>query len=121
MRHGAGDCTIMTLLALEINCLSPDAYIPILHQTLSTNLDSQSLCMVIFLSEELKRDLDSPAKRVGRFRELQDLISGLYVASAVKVDVSCDIVFGDWCGYRLDEEVWDYSILSLPECISPLR
>lgn len=109
----------MTLLALEISSLSPDPYIPILHQTLATNLDSANLCIVLFLSEELKRNLDSSSKRAGHFSQLQEFVSRLYVASAVKVDVICDLVFGDWCGYLLEEEVWDYSILSLPECIPP--
>ena len=109
----------MTLLALEVGSLSPDPYIPILHQTLATNLDSTNLCIVIFLSEELRRDLDSSSKRAGHFSQLQEFISKLYVASAVNVDVNCDLVFADWCGYPLEEEIWDYSILSLPECIPP--
>ena len=111
----------MTLLALEVGSLSPDLYIPILQQTLATNLDSTNLCIVIFLSEELKRDLDSSSKRAGHFSQLQEFISRLYVASAVNVDVNCDLVFADWCGYSLEEEIWDYSILSLPECIPPPR
>ena len=34
--------------------------------------------------------------------------------------MSCDVVFRDWCGYSLEEEVWEYTTLSLPECMSPL-
>jgi subtilase family serine protease len=110
-----------TLLAIEVSSLTPDPYIAILQQTLATDNDSSSLCIVLFLSDELRRTLNSPAKRAGRghFKQLQQFISGLYVASAAKVDVSCDVVFADWCGYSLEEEVWEYTTLTLPECMSP--
>src|SRR5579859_6453800 len=106
----------MTLVALQVSSLTPEPYIAILKQTLSTNIESKSLCIVIFLSNQLRRELDSPAKRAGHFKQLQELVSGLYVASALKQDVNCDIVFRDCCGYELDKEVWEYTILSLPEC-----
>jgi len=110
-----------TLLAIEVSSLTPDPYIAILQQTLATDTDSSSLCIVLFLSDELRRTLNSPAKRAGHssFKQLQQFTSGLYVASAAKVDVSCDVVFRDWCGYALEEEVWEYTTLSLPECMSP--
>jgi hypothetical protein len=107
----------MTLLALEVSSLTPEPYIAILQQTLATNIESKGLCVVIFLSDELRDNLDSPAKRAGHFAELQHLVSGLYVASAMKADVSCDIVFRDWCGYQLDQQVWEYTVLCLPECM----
>ena len=110
---------MMTLLAIEVSSLTPDPYIAILQQTLATDSDSSSLCIVIFLGDGLRRTLNSPAKRADHFKQLQQVTSGLYVASAAKVDVSCDVVFRDCCGYSLEEEVWEYTTLSLPEYMSP--
>jgi len=108
----------MTLLAIELGSLKPEPYLPILQQTLNT-IKSKRLYIVILLAPELLMKLDTPAKRVGRFKPLQSLISALYVCTAAKPEVNCDIVFADWCGYSLSEEKWNYSVLSLPECLSP--
>ena len=104
----------MTLLAIELGSLNSEIYIPIIKQTLQ-NVDSQ-LYIVIFLTPELLSKLNSPAKRAGRCQRLQELISALYVCTATKREISCDIIFADWCGYSLPEETWEYSILSIPEC-----
>ena len=107
----------MTLLAIEVGSLKPEEYIPILEQILET-LESKRLCVVIYLTPELLTQLDTPAKRVGRYQALQALISALYVCTASKSTVNCDIIFADWCGYALEEEEWDYTILSIPESTS---
>src|SRR5437762_789141 len=106
----------MTLLAIELGSLNSDIYIPIIKESLE-NVDSQ-LYIAIFLTPELLSKLDSPAKRAGRCQLLQELISALYVCTAAKPEISCDIIFSDWCGYPLAEEIWEYSLLSIPECIS---
>jgi hypothetical protein len=106
----------MTLLAIEGSSLTPEAYIPIIKQTLD-NVESKSLYVVIYLTPELLSTLDSPAKRVGQYKHLQELLSALYVSTATQSGISCNIIFADWCGYALEEELWDYSILSIPECI----
>jgi len=105
----------MTLLAIELSSLKPDAYLPIITQTLEA-VESH-LYIVIFLTPDLLPKLDSPAKRAGLFHPLQDLISALYICTASKTEIPCDIIFSDWCGYDLAAETWEYSILSLPDCI----
>lgn len=110
----------MTLLAIELGSLNPEPCIPILAQTLET-LESKRLYVVIYLTPELLTKLNTPAKRVGRYQALQALISALYVCTASKPTVNCDIIFADWCGYALEEEEWDYSILSIPESTSSMN
>jgi len=105
----------MTLLAIELSSLKPEPYFPILEQTLS-NIESKTLNVVIFLTSELLSKLDTPAKRVARYKPLQAFISSFYVYTAANREINCDIIFADWCGYPLEEEEWDYTILSLPEC-----
>lgn len=105
----------MTLLAIEGSSLRPEAYIPIIKQTLGT-IETKSLYVIIYLIPELRSKLDSPAKRVGQYKHIQALVSALYVSTASNSGVSCNIVFADWCGYTLEEELWDFSILCIPEC-----
>jgi hypothetical protein len=107
----------MTLLAIEGNSLKPEGYIPIIKQTLGT-IETKYLNIVIYLAPEIRSHLDTPAKRVGQHQHIQELVSALYVSSATNRGVSCNIIFADWCGYALEEELWDYSILCIPECIS---
>jgi hypothetical protein len=107
----------MTLLAIELGSLDPEPYIPIINQAL--NAVESHLYIVVFLSPELLPKLDSPAKRAGHWQPLQQLISALYVSTASKQEIECEIIFGDWCGYRLEDEVWEYTILNIPECINP--
>lgn len=104
----------MTLLAIEVGSFNAEAYIPIIKQTLQ-NVDSQ-LYVVIFLSPELLSKLDTPAKRAGQCKPLQTLISELYICTASKMEISCDIIFANWCGYSLEDEIWEYSVLNIPEC-----
>ena len=108
----------MTLLAIELGSLNPEPYIPIIAQALQT-VESH-LYVVIFLSPELLPKLNSPAKRAGQWQPLQQLISTLYVSTASKPHVFCDIIFADWCGYQFEDEVWEYSVLNIPECMVPL-
>ena len=103
----------MTALAIELGSFSCEAYLPIITQTLQ-NVDSQ-LYIVIFLSPSFLPKLDTPAKRAGVCKPLQDLISALYVCTASRTEISCDIIFSDWCGYSLENEIWEYSVLSIPE------
>ena len=113
-RRSRTDHRFMTLLAIELGSLHSEIYTPIIKQTLQ-NVDSQ-LYIVIFLTPELLSKLNSPAKRAGRCQRLQELISALYVCTAAKSEISCDIIFTDWCGYSLADETWEYSTLSIPEC-----
>src|SRR5271155_2200877 len=108
----------MTLLAIEMGSLNPEPYIPIITQALQT-VESH-LYIVIFLSPELLPKLNSPTKRARQWQPLQQLISTFYVSTASKLEVFCDILFADWCGYQLEDEVWEYSILNIPECMVPL-
>jgi hypothetical protein len=105
----------MTLLAIELGSLNPESYIPIITQALQTV--ELHLYVVIFLSPEIVPKLNSPAKRAEQWQPLQQLISTLYVSTASKADVFCDIIFADWCGYRLEDETWEHSILNIPECM----
>src|SRR5947207_14336486 len=98
----------MTLLAIELCSLNSDIYVPIIKETLK-NVDAQ-LYVVIFLTPELLSKLDSSAKRAARFQVLRELISALYICTAAKPEISCDIIFSDWCGYSLAEEIWEYNI-----------
>jgi len=107
----------MTLLAIELGSLNPEPYIPIINQALNT-VESH-LYIVVFLSSELLPKLDSSAKRAGHWQPLQQLISVLYVSTASKQEIQCDIIFADWCGYQLEDEIWEYSILNIPECKIP--
>jgi len=106
----------MRLLALELGSLQ--AAIPI--STINRALKSveSRLCVVIFLAPELLAQLDSPTKRAGHFKLLQELVSELYICTTAKTDGPCDIIFADWCGYSLQEETWEYTVLSIPECMS---
>ena len=103
----------MMLLAIELGSLNPEPYIPIIIQTLR-NVNSH-LYIVIFLTRKLLPKLDSPAKRAGRSQHLQELISAFYVCTASRMEISCDIVFADWCGYSLAGETWEYTTLNIPE------
>jgi hypothetical protein len=47
-------------------------------------------------------------------------LSERYVSTASKPDVFCDVIFADWCGYQLEDEFWEYSVLNIPECMVPL-
>jgi len=99
----------MTLLAIELGSLNPESCIPLLKQALD---DTEStLQVLIYLIPELLSKLDTPAKRAGRIKGLQELLSALYVCSASKADVSCDIIFADWCGYKVEHEIWEYNTL----------
>jgi hypothetical protein len=106
----------MSLLAIELESLNSAEYVPIIKQTLEN--DELRLYIVIYLTPELRSKLDSPAKRAGHFQRLQELISALYICTASKTEISCDVIFADWCGYSLEEEVWEYSVLNIPECMS---
>jgi hypothetical protein len=108
------DQSVHMLLAIELGSLNSEIYVPTIKQNIQ-NADAQ-LYIVIFLAPELLSKLNSPAKRAGRYQHLQELISALYVCTAAKTEMSCDIIFADWCGYSLAEETWEYSILSIPEC-----
>jgi hypothetical protein len=108
----------MTVLAIELGSLNPEPYIPIITHALQTV--ESNLYVVIFLSPELIPKLNSPAKRAGQWQPLQQLISTLYVSTASKPDVFCDVIFADWCGYQLEDEFWEYSVLNIPECVVPL-
>src|SRR5579859_6104192 len=110
----------MTLLTLELSSLNPQPYAFIIKQTLST-LESSYLHIVVFLTPELLPKLNTPAKRAGRSNELQKLISALYIATSTKLDLSCNVIFAVWCGYALDQETWEYTLLSIPECTSPFK
>src|SRR5271154_2641752 len=77
----------MTLLAIELSSLKPDAYIPIIIQTLQT-VESR-LYIVVFLTPDFLPKLDSPAKRAGLFHPLQELISALYICTASKTETPC--------------------------------
>ena len=103
----------MTLLAIELVSLNPESCFPIIKQALHTV--ELHLYIVVFLSPELLQRLDSPAKRAGLWDPLQRLISALYVSTASKPDVACDVIFADWCGYRLEDEMWEYRVLNVPE------
>jgi len=103
----------MTLLAIELGSLNPEPYIPIITQALETV--ESCLHIVIFLSPKLAPTLDSPAKRAAQWEPLQQLISTLYVSTVSKPSF-CDIIFADWCGYHLEDQVWEYSLLNIPEC-----
>jgi len=105
----------MTLLAIELGSLNLEPYIPIITQALQT-VESH-LYVVIFLYPEFVPNLNSPAKRAGQWQPLQQLISTLYVSTASKPDVFCDILIADWCGYQLENEIWEYSVLNIPECM----
>jgi hypothetical protein len=99
----------MTLLAIELGSLDPESCIPLLKQALD---DTEStLQVLIYLIPELLSKLDTPAKRAGRIKGLQELLSALYVCSASKADTSCDIIFADWCGYKLENQIWEYHTL----------
>jgi hypothetical protein len=108
----------MALLAIELGSLNPEPYIPIITQALQA-VESH-LYVVIFLSPELLPKLNSPAKRAGQWQPLQQLISTLYVSTASKPDVFCDVIFADWCRYQLEDEFWEYSVLNIPECMVPV-
>jgi hypothetical protein len=97
----------MSLLAFELGSLDPESCIPLLKQALEV-IKSKELRVLIYLVPELLSKLDSAAKRAGRIQSLQKLISALYICSASNVDVSCDIIFADWCGYQVEKEIWDY-------------
>jgi hypothetical protein len=113
------DTDSMTLLALELGSLHPEIPIPIIKQTLK-HIESR-LYIVIFFTQDLVSELDTPAKRAGQFKQLQDLVSGLYVCTAAETELPCSVVFADWCGYSLQEETWEYNILFIPECMPPPR
>jgi len=104
----------MTLLAIELASLNSEPYIPIIKQALDT-VESH-LYIVVFLSPDLLPKLNSSAKRAGYWQPLQQLISALYVSTAAKPEIQCDIIFADWCGYQLESEIWEYSVLNIPEC-----
>jgi hypothetical protein len=99
----------MTLLAVELGSLDPESCTPLLKQALD-NTES-TLQVLIYLIPELLSKLDTPAKRAGRIRALQELLSALYVCSASKADASCNIIFADWCGYKVENETWEYHTL----------
>jgi hypothetical protein len=107
----------MSVLAIEGSSLKPEEYIPIIKQTLET-IETKCLNIVIYLTPKLQSNLDTPAKRSGQYKHIQELVSALYVSSASNRGVSCNIIFADWCGYTLEEELWEYTILYIPECIS---
>lgn len=90
---------------------------PIISRTLET--EESRLYVIIFLHSELRSKLNSPAKRAGHYASLQKLVSALYICAASKMEVSCDVIFADWCGYDPVEEIWDYSVLRTPECPPP--
>ena len=102
------------LLAIELGSLNSAACIPIIEQTIQSVDSSSEFYILIFLNPSLLSQLDSPAKRAGQYKPLQKLISALYV-STTKTKVSCDIIFADWCGYSLENEIWEYSTLTIPE------
>src|SRR5437773_9319560 len=101
----------MTLLAIELGSLNPETYIPIIIQALQ-DVESH-LYIVIFLTRELLTKLDSPAKRAGRSQHLQELISAFYVCTASRMEILCDVIFADWCGYSLAGETWEYTTLMI--------
>jgi hypothetical protein len=104
----------MMVLAIELGCLNSAAYIPTIEQTIQHVDSSSEFYILIFLTPSLLSKLDTPAKRAGHYKLLQEFISALYV-STTKTEVSCNIIFADWCGYPLENEIWEYSILSIPE------
>jgi len=106
----------MRLLALELGSLQAAIPIATIKQTLQ-NIESR-LCIVIFLTPDLLAQLDSPRKRSGHFKQLHEFVSALYICTAAETDSPCDVIFGDWCGYSLQEETWEYTVLSIPECMS---
>lgn len=105
----------MSLLAIELGSLDPEPYTAIIRRILE-NIDSSYVYIVIYSTPDLHPKLNSPAKRAGRFQQLQKLISAFYVCTAIKMETACDIVFADWCGYSLEDEIWEYSVLNFPEC-----
>jgi len=106
----------MRLLALELGSLEPAIPISTINRTLKS-VESR-LCIVIFLTPELLAQLDSPPKRASHFKQLQELVSALYICTTAETDSPCNIIFADWCGYSLQKEAWEYTVLSIPECMS---
>jgi hypothetical protein len=111
------DTNSMSLLALELGSLHPEIPIPIIKQTLK-HIESK-LYIVIFFTPDFASQLNTPAKRAGQFKQLQDLVSGLYVCTAAETELPCTVVFADWCGYSVREETWEYNVLFIPECSNP--
>jgi hypothetical protein len=98
----------MTLLAIQLGSLDPEPCLPLLKRALEQNTN---LRVLIFFTSSILSKLDSAAKRSGQVKALQDFLSALYICSATKFEVSCDIIFANWCGYPVEEEIWEYSVL----------
>jgi hypothetical protein len=89
--------------------------VPVIKNVLETV--STRLLVVIFFSPDFVTQVNSPAKRTANFKPLQDLVSMLYLCTASRMDISTDVIFADWCGYDISQEVWQYSTLNVPEGI----
>jgi hypothetical protein len=109
----------MTLLAIELKSLNSNHYTPIIEQTIQ-NASSEIIRVVLFMSPELRAHFDSTAKRAAQFRPLQQFVSAAYTCGAGKREISCDFIFADWCGYAIEQEVWDYEYLHVPQGIFKL-
>jgi hypothetical protein len=104
----------MTLLAIDLHSLNSRECLPLLNSVLK-GTHSGSLTVVIFLRDRIRGQLDTPAKRVARYKSLQRFLAEVYVCSATG-NTRVDVVFKDWCGYELTEEEWDYETVYVPEC-----
>jgi hypothetical protein len=103
----------MTLLAIELRSLNSAHYIPIIEETIGNGASTSHVRIILLLAPDLRSLLDTAAKRAAHFPALQAFISALYVCCTA--NVPCDIIFADWCGYAIEQEVWDYSVLYVPQ------